>query len=327
MHGVNLGGWLVVEKWMTPALFAGTDAVDEYTLSQEPDGKNRLEKHRQEFITESDFAWLHKQGVNLVRIPVGYWLFEPIDGYIPTVQYLDHAIRWAEKHDIQVLIDLHGARGSQNGKDHSGKVGRAAWFENKAYQTETIEMLARIAERYKNSSALWGIELLNEPMPPLQHYFTLLRFYRRAYRKLVGILRPGTRVVHHDAFMPLLYTGALWGRSKYPVVMDMHLYGFDSRAKTVDVFLRRAVRIRKALLHTARLWQPVILGEWSTVLPRKFTENMTNDEREQITKHYAALQQELYGKHANGWTYWNYKTANGGTWNFRDLIQRGIIKI
>ena len=32
MHikGVNLGNWLVLEKWMSPALFEGTGAQDEY---------------------------------------------------------------------------------------------------------------------------------------------------------------------------------------------------------------------------------------------------------------------------------------------------------
>lgn len=29
LRGVNLGGWLVLEKWMTPSLFEGLQAVDE----------------------------------------------------------------------------------------------------------------------------------------------------------------------------------------------------------------------------------------------------------------------------------------------------------
>ena len=32
VKGVNLGNWLVLEKWMSPALFAGTTAEDEYYL-------------------------------------------------------------------------------------------------------------------------------------------------------------------------------------------------------------------------------------------------------------------------------------------------------
>ena len=37
--GVNLGGWLVLERWMTPSVFAGTDATNEYELSKTTDGQ------------------------------------------------------------------------------------------------------------------------------------------------------------------------------------------------------------------------------------------------------------------------------------------------
>ena len=32
IKGVNLGNWLVLEKWMSPGLFAGTEAEDESQL-------------------------------------------------------------------------------------------------------------------------------------------------------------------------------------------------------------------------------------------------------------------------------------------------------
>ena len=32
IKGVNLGNWLVLEKWMSPHLFDGTTAEDEYYL-------------------------------------------------------------------------------------------------------------------------------------------------------------------------------------------------------------------------------------------------------------------------------------------------------
>ena len=35
VKGVNLGNWLVLEKWMSPALFAGTTAEDEYYLPRQ----------------------------------------------------------------------------------------------------------------------------------------------------------------------------------------------------------------------------------------------------------------------------------------------------
>ena len=35
VKGVNLGNWLVLEKWMSPALFEGTTAEDEYYLARQ----------------------------------------------------------------------------------------------------------------------------------------------------------------------------------------------------------------------------------------------------------------------------------------------------
>ena len=35
VKGVNLGNWLVLEKWMSPALFEGTTAEDEYHLPRQ----------------------------------------------------------------------------------------------------------------------------------------------------------------------------------------------------------------------------------------------------------------------------------------------------
>ena len=37
IKGVNLGNWLVLEKWMNPALFDGTTADDEYYLPTQLD--------------------------------------------------------------------------------------------------------------------------------------------------------------------------------------------------------------------------------------------------------------------------------------------------
>ena len=37
IKGVDLGNWLVLEKWMNPALFDGTTADDEYYLPTQLD--------------------------------------------------------------------------------------------------------------------------------------------------------------------------------------------------------------------------------------------------------------------------------------------------
>jgi glucan 1,3-beta-glucosidase len=59
--------------------------------------------------------------LNHVRIPIGYWAYDVGPGE-PFFQgqrhYLAKAIGWAKQYGIKVIIDLHGAPGSQNGYVH-----------------------------------------------------------------------------------------------------------------------------------------------------------------------------------------------------------------
>ena len=95
LRGVNLGGWLLLEKWMTPSIFAGTGAIDEYTFMQTEGAAQKIDDHRKSFITEDDFKWLKRNGVNAVRIPIGYWIFDGDDPYVPAIEHLDWAIAMA----------------------------------------------------------------------------------------------------------------------------------------------------------------------------------------------------------------------------------------
>ena len=78
----------------------------------------RMQEHWSSWITESDFAEIAGYGLNLVRIPIGYWSVSPVEGdpYVQgAYEYLGKAIEWAGNNNLKVMIDLHGAPGSQNG--------------------------------------------------------------------------------------------------------------------------------------------------------------------------------------------------------------------
>ncbi|TEY39047.1 hypothetical protein BOTCAL_0470g00050 [Botryotinia calthae] len=97
VRGVNLGGWFVLEPWITPSLFYGS-WVDEYTLTQtlgKSASQNLLNAHWATWITQNDFNEIASVGLNHVRIPIGYWALNPLPGD-PYVQgqltYLDKAI-------------------------------------------------------------------------------------------------------------------------------------------------------------------------------------------------------------------------------------------
>ena len=58
LRGVNLGGWLVIEKWMTPSLFEGLQATDEtsFCIELAANAERVLKNHWDTLITSEDFA-------------------------------------------------------------------------------------------------------------------------------------------------------------------------------------------------------------------------------------------------------------------------------
>lgn len=97
--------------------------VDEYTYGEHygpVEAGRLLTQHWDTWITEDDLAQIASLGLNHVRIPIGWWALDKVrtepypQGQYP---YLFKAVGWAKKHGLKVMIDLHGAPGSQNGFD------------------------------------------------------------------------------------------------------------------------------------------------------------------------------------------------------------------
>ena len=104
IKGVDLGNWLVLEKWMNPALFDGTTAGDEALkeiyrklrpgLPTQLDPavyEARIKTHRAEYINERDSATIKSWGLNSVRIPVPYFIFGDRAPFIGCIDELDKA--------------------------------------------------------------------------------------------------------------------------------------------------------------------------------------------------------------------------------------------
>ena len=167
IKGVNLGNWLVLEKWMSPGLFAGTTAEDEYYLpTQLPRDvyEARIRTHRAEYITERDFTRIKAMGMNTVRIPVPYFIFGDREPFIGCVEELDRAFCWAERYGLKILVDLHTAPDSQNGFDNGGISGVCKWSQEPEEVEFELTVLERLAQRYGKREGLWGIEVINEPI-------------------------------------------------------------------------------------------------------------------------------------------------------------------
>lgn len=322
LKGVNLGGWLVIERWITPSLFTETPtASNEYQLAHSMAGAQAIRRHHETFIQEDDLAWLAAQGVQLLRVPVGYWIFGDEAPYVGAIERLDWLIAGARRHKLEVLLCLHAAPGAQNSEAHSGSGNQrrgGAWLRDKTAQQRTIEVLQRLAQRY-NGDDLWGIELINEPAID-RFGLRLARFHRRAYQALTKVVQPGTRIVFSDGFRPWLTSGTFgWLKQRhFPVLMDSHLYycfGLEATQRSFAQQLQ-AVRKNSRLLRALKFWQPVIVGEWSAVLHKKPEPTQT--------RQFAKAQHAAY-QGAVAACYWTYKTEAPDRWNYRHMRENGLL--
>lgn len=324
--GLNLGGWLVIERWITPSLFRGLNARNEFELSQTQEGRARIARHHLEFITEKDLLWVKGQGIEILRVPVGHWVFGDDRRYVGGLKRLDWLMQTSLSLGLKVLLDLHAAPGAQNRAEHSGSGNTVSdkystkWLNDFMRQTETVEVLVELAKRYGDSPALWGIELLNEPSVDLTG-LRLARFYRRAYKEVIKHVRPGTRIVFSDGYAPLRLTNALgiMAKKEYPAVLDTHIYqvfGSASQRRTFNEHVKR-LRLIRWFLGFLKMPQEVIVGEWSAMLPLK-----TSHEE---TQRYVDAQLAAF-EGCEAQFYWTYKTEGDGRWNYRDQAEKELIQ-
>ncbi len=183
--------------------------------------ESRMQQHWSTFITEGDFGEMAGAGLNMVRIPIGYWAISPIQGD-PYVQgaydYLAKAIDWAGANGLSVIIDLHGAPGSQNGFDNSGRLGPIEWMTGDTV-AQTHQALNKIRDDHASNPAVAGIELVNEPEGPILGFGAVENFYTAGYNDLQG---SNVVTVIHDAFeTPNAWDG--WGGGKSNVMIGRSL--------------------------------------------------------------------------------------------------------
>lgn len=328
LYGVNLGGWLVLEKWITPSLFKDLNAADESSFCTELGDKKVevLDKHRKQFITGQDFKWIQECGLNAVRIPVGHWILGDTEPYVGNIEYLDFAFEMAEKYELKIIIDLHAAPGSQNGYDHSGIIGKIEWHKNSYYIERTIEVIAKLSERYAKHANLAGIELMNEPSNSIPKKI-LLNFYLMAIEQVRKYCEDSVLIVISDAFSPNVWSTELTGDTYKNITLDMHLYQcFDSRDKKLDIdkHVYKADHEWSQLITRINRHRPVIIGEWSLGLDETTFEGMNGTERKQAIKDYATAQLVSFNQ-SFGWFFWTYKTQNRDNWNFRHCVETGLL--
>jgi glucan 1,3-beta-glucosidase len=326
IRAVNLGGWLVLEHWMRPSLFKGIEGYDETQFClQSKNVKKQLDDHRSTFIVESDFQWLKNHGINMVRLPYPFWLFGNIEPYYGCVEKLDEIMDWANKYELKVLLDLHTAPGCQNGFDNGGQLGVLTWHTKAENLELTLQILEKVALRYKDHPALWGMEILNEPHWTYEISF-MEAFYEEAYTRLRKVLKPSTEIVFHDAFRNKAWKPFLSGKEN--VILDLHLYqGFEDKFKQAGIAKNVTYPLETyiSLIDEISSYTRCIIGEWSLGLDPKNFEGS-----DAFNKHLGlralGATQLLAFERAYGWVFWNYTIEEKDSgWNFKSCVEKGIL--
>ncbi|THH17376.1 hypothetical protein EW146_g3420 [Bondarzewia mesenterica] len=299
VRGVNLGGWLVLEPWITPSLFDGTNddrVVDEWTFGQfqsHQTALSTLQNHWNTWITEQDFADIAAAGLNHVRLPIGYWAWD-VGGGEPYIQgqlpYLRKAVGWAANHGLKLIIDLHGAPGSQNGFDNSGqKMSYPTWHTSQSNIDRTNNIIKQIAAEFAGQyQTVAAIAPLNEPagfdgqdvLDVVRQYW--LDSYGNIRYPYGTSTQSNTLELIHDAFQPLSYWNG-WERppSFQGVAIDTHIYQMFSNDVGVSVpahfYIEFSLSLSSTIaaatcdrasdissFNTNQLW--TIVGEWTPAM-------------------------------------------------------------
>ncbi|KLO12560.1 glycoside hydrolase [Schizopora paradoxa] len=292
INGVNLGGWFVLEPFITPTLYqkyqnANPLAQDEWTLSQDMTadtspggGISQIEDHYNTFITEEDIAQIAGAGLNYVRVPMPFWAMNAWAGE-PFLQqtswkYILRFFGWARKYGIRVNIDLHTIPGSQNSFNHSGKDGQINFLlgiMGYANAQRALDYIRSIAEfitqpEYQNLVPLFSV--INEPRVMDIGKPQISEFYFQVYTMLRGITGfgegKGAFMVMHDGFQGTeTWAGFFPGADR--LILDTHPYfAFNGQPNDdpVEVWAPNACNsYGPGMLTSQTGFGVTIAGEWS----------------------------------------------------------------
>lgn len=287
------------------------------------------------------------------------WALNPLPGD-PYVQgqlpILDNAIRWARSAGLKVMLDLHGAPGSQNGFDNSGRYGNISWTQGDTTQ-QTLVAIKNLADRYASQSdVVTSIQLINEPANWGVDVNAIKQYYWDGFGN-VRTANSETAVIIHDAFLGVsAWNGFMNTQSgANNIILDTHIYQIFSPG---EVAMSPCAHIQTACGTTGGLTNTdkwTIVGEWTGAQTdcAKWLNGLGKGARYDGTfpgssyvgdcvgkyqgtveglpavdkmnlEYYIEAQLDAYESHT-GWIFWAWKTESAPEWNFRDLARAGIM--
>ena len=190
LRGTNAGGWLVQEDWMNP-----TNASDQKTMMTTLANRFGASKrdelvstYENNYWTTQDFDNCAEMGMSVIRLPFTYMNLCDDNGNLKSNAFdrLDWFVQNCSQRGMYVILDMHGAFGSQNGMDHSGEIndGKQLYY-NQSNKDKTLNLWKKIAEHFKGNPAVAAYDILNEPgIKAAATYSLHWDFYNEIYKAI-----------------------------------------------------------------------------------------------------------------------------------------------
>ena len=302
LRGTNVGGWQVIEAWMCPS-----NGKDQLTTIQtftdrfgDEAAEELLKVYEDHWWQESDFDNIADLNFNVLRLPISYFNLLDENGLLreDTLATYDWFVEECEKRNIYVILDLHAAPGSQNGKDHSGDTSGSKLYSDRKYQEMTISLWEQLAAHYKGNPTIAGYDFLNEPEGTDAEKSpwggVQLPFYDELYKAV--------RAIDEDH---LIIFESIWDATDMPnpdkygwenVMYQYHFYGWDGIDDATKQ--KRFIDSKKVFEEKTKYDIPVLIGEFTLF------SNLSS------WKYGLSVFEEM----GWSWTTWTYKTVEYGNW-------------
>ena len=331
MHGINAGQILLQEGWMSPFALEPSKNEDgsyvkdadgniqypEFTEEEFREGikanpnlntydmEELMKIYWDAFFTAEDFRIIKEDlQMNTIRLPFYYLNILNEDLTLKSEEdafaYLDWFIGEAAKNELYVVLDLHGAPGSQNGFEHSGIEERVAelWTSEENI-TATVALWDFVSEHYTKTEPELGkwiatYDILNEPTYEYNTYTT---------KECWDVFDQIYEVIRDNGDQHVVTMEGCWDFGKLPdpvdygwenVQYEYHWYNWWSNILPYDLLYAYY-----DLYNIGRDYDvPVYIGEFTLF-----------EDKEQWADTLALFDQREYS-----WTIWNYKSTVTGWW-------------
>ncbi len=320
LHGVNLGGWMVLETWLSP--FSDPDEQLAYSdilsILTERFGKGKandlMTLYMDHFITESDFAVIRELGFNCVRIPFWYrnfmtergeWLTASLNQN-PGFLRLDWALEQCRQNGLYAILDMHGAPGGQSSNQSTGTIGQLNLYQSEQAQKTMETLWIAIAKRYQDNPYVAAYDIMNEPQnnthagkPPWDS--ASIKQTNQVYDRMIQAIRKvDTRHI--------ITVEGIWSLNHLP---HPKTYGWQNMMYQLHIYDTEPQQIAdrvKELLAARKEWGvAVYVGEYNSA------------EKERLAS-------DLYRRHNISRTKWTYKTV-GRDWDNWGLFNKSFEKL